>query len=80
MNQTQSVIVYRNRAEADFWEGGYFIPLIGGLGAGLITMLVLAWIAQKLSRDWRGPNGYVVGAACVASVCVGLLVFKALFI
>ncbi len=80
MNQTQSVIVYRNRAEHDFWEGGYFIPLVGGLGAGLITMLILSWIAGKLSRDWRGPSGLVVGGACITSVGVGILVFKYLFI
>jgi len=80
MNQTQTVIVYRNRAEADFWEGGYFVPLVGGLVSGLVTMLILSWIAGKLSRDWRGPNGLVVGASCIASVCVGILTFKYLFI
>lgn len=78
MNQTH--IVYRSRAEHDFYESGMLIPLLGGLGAGLITMLFLAWVAGKLSRDWRGPNGYVVGASCVASFCVGVLVFNWLMI
>lgn len=75
MADTQTVIVYRNRVEHDFYESGMLIPLIGGLGVGLLTMLFLAWLVGKLSRDWRGPNGLVVGACCVASLCAGVLTF-----
>lgn len=80
MSQTQSIIVYRNPAEAAFWEGGYLVPLVGGLGAGFLFFLALMWIAGKVSRDWRGPSNFVTGAAGVASVCVGALVFHWLFI
>lgn len=80
MADTQTVIVYRNRAEHDFYESGMMIPLIGGLGVGLLTMLFLAWVAGKLSRDWRGPSGLVVGACCVASLVAGVLTFNWLFV
>lgn len=77
---TQSIIVYRNPAEVAFWESGMIVPLGGGLGAGFITFLILMWIAQKVSRDWRGPSNFVTGAAAVASICVGALAFHWLFI
>lgn len=80
MADTKTVIVYRNRAEHDFYESGMMVPLIGGLGVGLLTMLFLAWLAGKLTRDWRGPSGWMVGICCLASVAAGVLTFKWLFI
>lgn len=70
---TQSIIVYRNPAEAAFWESGMLIPLVGGLGVGFILFLVLMKIATKVSRDWRGPSNFVTGAAAVVSICAGVL-------
>lgn len=80
MNNTQSIIVYRNPAEAAFWESGMLIPLLGGLGSFLIVMLILSAIANKASRDWRGPSGLVVGTCCVVSAAVGIFVFKTLML
>lgn len=79
MNSTQAVIVYRNRAEADFWEGGYFVPLIAGLGTFMLTMVILFWIAEKFSR-WPGPSKPVVTAITLVSIFVGVFTFKRLFI
>jgi len=79
MSQPDTHIVYRNRAEHDFYESGMMVPLIGGLGAGFITMLILAAIAEKFSRGGR-QNGLVVGGCCIASLCVGVLTFNWLFI
>lgn len=76
MSNTQSIIVYRNPAEAAFWESGMLIPLIGGLGTGFLVFIVLAAIAKKLSRDWRGPSNLALGAAGIASVAAGLLAFN----
>lgn len=72
---TQSIIVYRNPVEAAFWESGMIVPLGGGLGVGFIVFLLLMWIAQKVSRDWRGPSNLATGAAAVVSLCVGALTF-----
>lgn len=77
---TQTHIVYRNRAEHDFYESGMMIPLFGGLAAGFVTMLVLCWIAGRVTQRISGPSGLVVGASCVVSVCVGLLAFNWLLI
>lgn len=80
MSDPQTHIVYRNRAEHDFYESGMMIPLIGGLGVGFIVFLLLAGLAKKLSRDWRGPNDFAMGAAIVVALCSGALMFQWLFI
>jgi len=77
---TQSIIVYTNPYQRDFYESGMLIPLIGGLTVFFITFLILMWVAQKVSRDWRGPNNFVTGAAAVGGICIGALAFHWLFI
>lgn len=74
MSNTQAVVVYTPVQDA-LYNGGMLIPLIGGLCAGLVVMLLLAWIAGKMSRSWRGPNGLVVGLCCVVSLVAGGAVF-----
>jgi hypothetical protein len=65
MSEPQTHIVYRNRVEHDFYESGMMVPLGGGLIVGFLVFLVLAWVAQKLSRDWRGPGNFAIGAAAL---------------
>ena len=66
--------------EADFWEGGYAVPLFAGLAAGFLVFLALMSIAQKFSKKWQGPSNLTTGAAAIASLCAAGLVFKYLFI
>jgi hypothetical protein len=77
---TQSIIVYRNPIEATFWESGMVFPLMASLVVGFLTMFFLSWIATKFTKDWRGPSGFVVGAAAVVSICAGALTFHWLMI
>ncbi len=75
MSNTQSIIVYRNPAEAAFWESGMLIPLFGGLATGFLIFCVLAAVAKKFSGDWRGPSNMALGAAGVAAFAAGVLTF-----
>lgn len=56
------------------------VPLGGGLGVGFIVFLLLMWIAEKVSHDWRGPSNFVTGAAAVVFLCVGALTFHWLMV
>jgi hypothetical protein len=77
---TQSIIVYRNPAEAMFWEGGYAFPLIGGLAVGLLLFVVLHWAAGKLTKNRFGPSDHVMFVIAVISIVAGGLTFHSLFI
>ena len=80
MNQTQSIIVYRNPLEQQFWEGGGYlimIPVCGSLLAAALTFGVLTSFAQRLAR--RIPfalEAWVNGSIIVASLCVGALTWQ----
>ena len=50
MNQTQSVIVYRNPAEQAFWESGVIIPLGGSLVVFLIVVMSLMRLVETKTR------------------------------
>lgn len=43
----QSIIVYRNPAEAMFWEGGYAFPIFVGCAVGFVTFLMLHQLFVK---------------------------------
>ena len=54
MNQTQSIIVYRNPGEQMLWEGGYMFPVFGSLAVWLIVFLVVAHFVEKVTpKPWR---------------------------
>lgn len=81
MGNTQSVIVYRNRAEAMFWESGMAFPLIAALVIAFIVFLGSASIADKIARRngkftmGEGPTWICALLAAVA----GCLTFYFLF-
>lgn len=78
---TQTHIVYRNRMEHDFYESGMLVPLLGGLGVGLLVFLVLIAVAGKvLDKHFRMWANWMMGASAVVSLCVGWLVLKWLLI
>jgi hypothetical protein len=76
MNQTQSIIVYRNPLEQAFWEGATgeaMIPVAGGL----FVFLLVAWSIATLINirwKWRAPEWtqwvmwIVSGSAGIATV------------
>lgn len=56
---SDSIIVYRNPAEQAFWEGGYLIPIIGGIGVGLVVFLALNFLAEKLNLSHRVESAFI---------------------
>jgi len=50
MNQTQSIIVYRNPLEQAFWESGLIVPLFMSLVAFVLSFYV---ITEVLSRAFK---------------------------
>lgn len=63
-----SIIVYRNPAEAAFWEGGYFIPLVCGLGVGMAVFLVLVSLAKMLDTNSRHEDSIMTIGGVVAII------------
>ena len=60
-NHTQSIIVYRNPMEQQFWESGMIVPL----GAGMLTFLIvtysLAMAMEKFAWNWSRRHGAAGG-------------------
>lgn len=73
MSTPSSIIVYRNPAEAAFWEGGYLIPIFAGCGAGVAVFLICAFIldALQLSKRWATLLYQISG---LVSIVVGFYV------
>jgi len=74
----QEIIVYRNPAEAAFWNlasNGQFFPIIAGIVVGLIVMLVLNHIATKFwprySIAMERVSFMTMAIGAVAAVAVG---------
>lgn len=78
INQTQSIIVYRNPLEQAFWEGtlsGQLFPVI----AAVIVFFVVMMVAHNLldryhrPRPWNSSaNGYIAmtfGAISALATC-----------
>lgn len=71
MNQTQSIIVYRNPIEAAFWEGGFALPVFTFILVFLISLSALIKVQEfvfrktKVSTWGRAYNysGYAIIAA-----------------
>ncbi len=81
MSNTQSIIVYTNPAQAAFWEGGYFIPLCGGLLVGALVFVALYAFAERLVRRIGGRvGGLAMGAAVVAGISAGVFTFSHLML
>ena len=84
MNQTQSIIVYRNPLEAAFWEGGYAFPMM----VFIVLMFVFALILLKLQEvvfryaKWsnRGNMYAYTSYAGLAFACVASFFATALIL
>ena len=75
---TQSIIVYRNPLEQQFWESGALVPVFSGCAIGFVSFLltynVLSWTYRKLSKKqyYRNSNQYVTYAAGFVATAAGL--------
>lgn len=65
---TQSIIVYRNPAEAAFWEGGMAFPMMVGLVVGFIAAIVAVKLYERVS-----PRGRRAGEVAVAAAVIGVV-------
>lgn len=63
MNNTQSIIVYRNPAEAHFWESGLAFPLM----AAMIVAVGAAIITGKIVGNYHKYAGHAVAIAATVS-------------
>lgn len=78
---TQSIIVYRNPAEAAFWESGMAFPLMSGLFVGFIVFVIGATILDKFTKkSWKKPVWWEVSTwtLAIASLCLAGYVFHTL--
>jgi hypothetical protein len=75
MNQTQSIIVYRNPLEQQLWEGGYVgLFLCVGILFVVITVALLKVVSVCVG-DWKvNSNSWISWAImAVAAVITGLV-------
>jgi len=79
MSQNQSITVYTNPYQRDFYESGMLIPLIGGLAVGFILFLALMKLAERMIGSRRVSN-LTMGGAAIAALCAGALTLHWLFI
>ena len=76
---TQSIIVYRNPLEQQFWESGALVPVFSGCAVGFVSFLltynVLSWAYRKLSKKqyYRNSNQYVTYAAGFIGAGLGVI-------
>lgn len=70
MNTVQSVIVYRNPAEAALWEGGFVIPLMAAGLTAVAAMLILHTVVQRISWIDRPSRRRAADWACAAGAAV----------
>lgn len=55
MENTHSIIVYRNPLEKQFWEEGLILPVAAGVFAAFCTMMLAIWLCSSYNR-WRAHN------------------------
>lgn len=65
---TQAIIVYRNPAEAAFWEGGMVFPLIVGLIVGVIVAVIAATMYDKFVF-----RGQYTGEVAIIAAVIGVV-------
>lgn len=53
---TQSIIVYRNPLEQQFWESGLVFPLIVFMVVAVVSIVVLTTIAKWITRPMSTAN------------------------
>lgn len=53
MEHVQSIIVYRNPAEAMFWESGLSFPLMAAMVVGFVVACLVAYAIEMLPHRIR---------------------------
>lgn len=56
MNQTQSIIVYRNPMEQQLWEGGYVGLFVGIAVVFILCVVSIGFVAEKVLGYRRVHN------------------------
>lgn len=63
MRTPDSIIVYRNPAEAAIWESGLVFPIIGSAGVALLLMVIVAklytFCFYTLKWKWLGSDASI---------------------
>jgi hypothetical protein len=81
MTNTPAIIVYRNPAEAAFWEmvsGGELFPVICGVVVFFITFIAVNYLLTK-GRSWNQP-AWKTNAALALGVVAGVLSVRAMWL
>ena len=79
MSTTHSIIVYRNPAEAHFWESGMAFPLMVALFVGFVVALAAGHFYEKMVfRSRKTPDNWGMFAVAAAAFVSGALVFAAM--
>lgn len=71
MNNTQSIIVYRNPIEQQFWESGLLIPIMAGMIVVVLTMVVSDAIFSKFIRKYSPTFGKIMNVMLWVSIVAG---------
>jgi hypothetical protein len=79
MNNTQSIIVYRNPVEQAFWESGDFVPIFSSIIAATVVFLALHALVQKIVKPREVDQIELIFCAVVGGI-VGAWVFSHLYL
>jgi hypothetical protein len=81
MNQTQSIIVYRNPVEQAFWEGfmnsSAVIPILFGMVAFFVSLIILDKITRMVFRKtkivpWRSGYDLPANISLALAAVIGI--------
>lgn len=76
MSTTQSIIVYRNPAEAQFWESGMAFPLMVALFVGFVVALAAGHFYEKMVfRSRKTPGNWSMLIIFAPAFIAGSVVF-----
>lgn len=67
---TQSIIVYRNPAEAAFWESGMAFPLMVGIVLAVVLTIGVDKLAQRFlsRRAYREHGGTIAVITAISTI------------
>lgn len=72
---TQSIIVYRNPAEAHLWESGMVFPLMASLGVFALVLVALCKLFETKMRFNKNSN-FFLAVFCAVSAVPAVLMFN----
>lgn len=77
---TQSIIVYRNPAEAAFWESGAAFPLMVAMVATVLAVVTVDWAWRTLATGrksrafYHAHSGVIAAASGIIAALTTLMV------